>query len=323
MSPSEIHQQDKDLYTVQDFQEWKPPPVKHIIWDGVLDVGHRLQIFGDEGSWKSGLALHMAYSISTGRRWLGFKTSPANVLLIQGEMGMVSMHSRTKKYTDGTKKIYLAKPGDVPNEEARAMELAYPNNVYTQVVEFLHLDEQAGINSVRRKLDEVIMASPQLPVVLILDPLYKMFHHDLTVAHEVTYFQENIDILRHDYNEPTKEGIQRQFAVVFVHHSRKGSVDRDGVKVNQGSDESFGAKQLNWWSDTIMNTSLDTDDDTKTTINLTFTKHGRDAEGLLPKLIKIRWNKDTLHPRVMEKIMPHYPEDELELRGDEELRQLE
>ncbi len=236
---------------------------------------------------------------------------------------MVSMQSREVKYTDGTRKIYLAKPGDVPDELARVDSIAYPSNVYTHVIEFLHLDEQAGISSLRSKLDEVIMHSPQLPIVLIIDPLYKVFHHDLTVAREVTYFQENMDILLHDYNKPSREGIPRQLAITFVHHSRKCGVDLDGNKTPQGSDESFGAKQLSWWSDTILNTTLDTSDETKTTINLTFTKHGRDAEGLLPKLIRLRWNKNTLHPRILDKFMPHYPEDELELRGDEELRQLE
>ena len=321
--PSDIHKADRDLYTIQDFQEWHPPPVKHIIWDGVLDVGHRFQIFGDEGSWKSGLALHMAYSIATGHRWLGFKCSPANVLLIQGEMGMVSMHSRNVKYTDGTRRIYLNKAGDVPNELARAAELAYPPNVYMQIIEFLHLDEQAGVASLRRKLDEVIMHSPQLPIVLIIDPLYKVFHHDLTVAKDVSYFQENMDILRHDYNTPTKEGIYRQLAIVFVHHSRKCGTDRDGNKIPQGSDESFGAKQLNWWSDTVMNSSLDIEDETKTTVNLTFTKHGRDAESVLPKLIRARWNRETLHPRILTRVMPSYPEDEVELRGSELLNALE
>ena len=320
--PSDIHKKDKDLFTIQDLKEWKPPKTRHIIWDGVLDVGHRFQIFGDEGSWKSGLALHMAYSIATGRRWLGFKTSPANVLYIQGEMSMVSMYSRVTKYCDGTKCIYLAKPGYVPDEEVRAMDIAYPSNVYMQVIEFLHLDEQSGIAALRNKLDEVIMHSPQLPIVLIIDPLYKVFHHDLTVAREVSYFQENIDILRHDYNT-IKDGILRQLAVVFIHHSRKCGTDRDGNKVSQGSDESFGAKQLNWWSDTIMNTSLDSEDETKTTIEITFTKHGRDTEGFLPRLIKARWDKDTLHPRIIARIMPQYPEDELELRGNSLLQQLE
>jgi len=285
-------------------------------------VGHKLQIFGDEGSWKSMLATHMTYSVTVGHRWLGFKTSPANVLYIQGEMGMYSVHTRSLKYTSGTKRIYLAKPSDVPDEVRRAEERAYPTNAYTQVVQFFHLDEQAGIASLRRKLDTVITESPDLPIVLILDPLYKMFHHDLTVAKEINYFCENMDLLLHDYNEE-KNGIQRQLAVVFIHHSRKAGTDKDGNRTSQGSEDSFGAKQIAWWSDTIINISLDESDETRTSTDIRFTKHGRDAEGLLPHIIRVRWNKDTLHPHIKERRYPNSPEDDMELRGDAELQSLE
>ena len=320
--PSDIHKRDRDLWTIQDLIDWKPPPIRHIIWDGVLDVGHRLQIFGDEGSWKSMIALHLAYSIARGHRWMGFKTSPANVLIIQGEMGMYSIRTRTTKYCEGTKRIFLSKPGIVPDEQNRANSIAFPSNVYTQVTEFIHLDEQTGIASLRRKLDSIIMESPMLPVVIILDPLYKMFHHDLTVAKDVNYFCENMDLLLHDYNNE-KDGVQRQLSLVFIHHSRKAGVDKEGNRTFQESEDSFGAKQLAWWSDGIIKMSLDANDETRTTTNVTFTKHGRDAEGLLPKLIRLRWHKDTLHPHILQRLMPHYPEDELELRGYIELSQLE
>ena len=320
---SDIHKRDKDLYSIQDLIDWKPPLIRHIIWDGVLDVGHRFQIFGDEGSWKSMLAQHLAYSVATGRRWLGFKTSPANTVYIQGEMGMYSVRTRSLKYCEGTKQIYLSKPGEVPDETKQAMDIAYPTNVYTQVVQFFHLDEQAGIAGLRRKIDEVIMESPALPIVVILDPLYKMFHHDLTVARETNYFCENMDLMLHDYNQ-MKDGCQRQLALVFVHHARKAGVDKDGNRTSQGSEDSFGAKQISWWSDTIIKSTLDEEnDETKATCSLSFTKHGRDAEGILPKSIRVRWDRNTLHPQILSRIMPNHPEDELELRGNQLLEKLE
>lgn len=319
---SDIHKQDKDIFTVSDLRDWKPPPVRHIVSDGVLDVGHRFEIFGEEGSWKSMSATHLAYSIANGHRWFGFKTYPANVIYISGEMGIYSVRNRTLKYCDGSRRIYLAKPGGVPAEAKRADALASPQNVYTQVVQFLHLDEQAGANSLRRKLDEVIMASPQLPIVCILDPIYKMFHHDLTKANEVTYFCENMDLILHDYNLE-KDGVQRQLAIVFVHHARKAGLDKEGNKTSQGSDDSFGAKQLSWWADAILKMELDTVDETQTTVEMRFTKHGRDAEAALPKLIRVRWNRETLHPQVLQRLMPKLPPDEVELRGNELLSQLE
>ena len=311
---SDIHSLDGDLFTVHDLLAWKPPPTRHIVWDGVLDAGHRLQIFGDEGSWKSMSAIHLAYSIANGTRWMGFHTSPATVLYIQGEMGRVSVRNRMEKYCNGTKNIYLAKPLAVPAEAERADKLAYPASVITQVIQFIHLDEQAGISSLRRKVDIIFSQFPNQPLVIILDPLYKMFHHDLTVAKEVSYFCENMDLLLYDYNT-YKNGVQRQLALVFVHHSRKFSTDKDGNRISSGSEESFGAKQLAWWSDTVLNTCLNGDDETKTTVDYIFTKHGRDSEGTLPKLITVRWNKETLHPRILRRLMPSYPEDEIEARG--------
>jgi len=319
---SNLHKKDQELYNIFDLLDWKPPQIRHIIENGVLNPGNKLQIFGDEGSWKSMLAMHMAYSIATGRKWLGFKTSPCNVFLIQGEMGMLSVRNRNVKYCDGTKRIYLSKPGNVPNEESRATKLAYPPNVYNQAIEFFHLDEQSGKASLRKKLDTVIMESPDLPIVIIVDPLYKVFNHDLNVAREVNYFCNNIDLLLHDYNKP-KDGVSRQLAFVFVHHARKAGVDKEGNRTSQGSEDSFGAKQISWWSDCILKSSLEESDKTKTTVRINFTKHGRDAEGFLPELIRTRWNKDTLHPQILARYMPKYPEDDLELRGDMLLSELE
>jgi len=236
---------------------------------------------------------------------------------------MYSVRTRSLKYCEGTKQIYLSKPGEVPDETKQAMDIAYPTNVYTQVVQFFHLDEQAGIAGLRRKIDEVIMESPALPIVVILDPLYKMFHHDLTVARETNYFCENMDLMLHDYNQ-MKDGCQRQLALVFVHHARKAGVDKDGNRTSQGSEDSFGAKQISWWSDTIIKSTLDEEnDETKATCSLSFTKHGRDAEGILPKSIRVRWDRNTLHPQILSRIMPNHPEDELELRGNQLLEKLE
>jgi RecA-family ATPase len=266
--------------------------------------------------------LHMAMSIARGHRWMGFRTRPSNVLLIEGEGSKVAMRNRVSKYCAGTKSIYLATPGDVPAEANRADKIAYPTNVFIDIVQYLHLDEQAGVGSLRRKIDSVISVSPANPLVVIIDPLYKMFHHNLVVAAEVNYFTENMDLLLYDYNS-IKDGFQRQLALVFVHHSRKASLDTDGNKISVGSDESFGAKQINWWSDTVINSSLLEKDRTRTTVQLQFTKHGRDAEKELPEKIIIRWDRGTLHPRILSRAFPSYPDDDIELRGDALLSSLE
>ena len=320
--PSDIHKFDHDLLTIHDLIEWKPPPTQHIIWDGVLDVGGKLQIFGNEGSWKPASALHMAYAVATGRRWFGFRTSPANVIYILAEGGRAAIRHRAIKYCEGTKAIYLAKPDKVPNESQRATNISQPGNVVVRYVDTLHLDEQSGIASLRKNIDTLIMHCPNLPILVIVDPLYRMFHRDLTVAKDMSQFIENIDILLTDYNE-IRQGYQRQLAIMVVHHSRKAGADKDGVIVTHGSDESFGTKELSWWFDTILNINLEEKDATRTLINGEFTKYGRNTEGYLPEFIQLRWDKSTLHPLITVRRMPSIPEDEVELRGQSLLERLE
>lgn len=319
---SEINKLDKDLLSVQDLIDWKPPPLQRIIWNGVLDVGGKFELFGNEGSWKSASALHLAFSVATGRKWLGFKTSPANVIYLVAEGGRAATRNRVVKYCSGTKSIYLAKSGDIPNELARCEALSYPSNVVIRYIDMLHLDEQAGIHSLRRNIDSLIMCSPPLPILVIIDPLYKMFHHDLTKANEMSYFIENIDLLLSDYNRE-KDGYLRQLAVVVIHHPRKVSSDNEGREVRHGSDESFGAKELSWWFDTVMQMNLDPRDKTKASVDVEFTKHGRNAEAALPEYIKLRWDRGTLHPQIITRRMPQIPEDEISLRGNELLANLE
>lgn len=319
--PSEIHKLDRDLYTIQDLVDWKPPPIQHLIW-GVLDIGGKFQIFGNEGSWKSTSALHLAHAVASGNKWLGFKTSPANVIYLTAEGGRAATRNRAIKYCAGTKAIYLAKPGIVPNEKERADKLSYPTNVVIRYVDTLHLDEQSGIASLRKNIDTLIMNCPAIPILVIIDPLYRMFRHDLTVAKDVTHFIENMDILLTDYNEE-RQGYQKQLAIVVVHHPRKPGADKDGNVIRHGSDESFGAKELSWWFDTILNMNLDESDKTKTKVDLEFTKHGRNTEGYLPEYIQLRWDKSTLHPLITVRRMPSFPEDEVELRGQSLLERLE
>jgi hypothetical protein len=119
---SDIHSKDSSLFNIHDLLAWTPPPIHHILGSGVLDVGHRLQIFGDEGSWKSMLVMHMAYSLASGHRRLGFSSTPVNVIYVQGEMGMYSVQSRSLKYCSGTEKIYRVKNSKLPSLDSTACQ---------------------------------------------------------------------------------------------------------------------------------------------------------------------------------------------------------
>ena len=319
--PSDIHSKDNQLYNVQDLIEWKAPPTRSIISDGVLNIGSRLQLFGDEGTWKSALAIHAAFCIATGRRWLGFYTNPANILYIQGEMTLGETKIRIEKYCLGSKNIFIASI-PVTNSTAPASiavapstdSYAYPTNVIIKGIEFYHLDEQSGIGSLRKTVELVLSSLPNLPLVIVIDPLYKMFRRNLLDEKDVKYFTDNIDQMRHDY--PTT-------AYIIVHHSRKASMDAEGNILQQGSSDMFGSAELKWWADTIMRTDLDITDETRTIVNITFSKHSRVAAGYLPHLIRARWDKNTLHPHILARLQPKNPEDELDDRGDDLLKKLE
>lgn len=321
---SDIHKADEKLFTTQDILAWEPPKVRHIIWDGVLNVGSKMEIFGGEGSWKSSLALNLAYSVATGRRWLGFKTSPANVLYIAGERGKEAVRARIERYCQGTASIYIARPGDAPNKEDRVHQLAYPPNVVLRYVDDIqHFDSHAGSESLRKMINLMIQHFPSMPTLVIVDPLYKVFGHDLTSQTDFNEFATHMDLILSEYNKPDeKTKFERQMGLVVIHHSRKESVDKDGNLVRHGANESFGPREKEWWFDTVFSSNLIESDKTKTQIKVELEKYGN-AEKQLPEYFRIRWDRDTLHPQILERKMPSLPEDELESRGQSLLEKLE
>ena len=179
---SEIHSKDKQLYTIQDLLDWTPPTNYRIISGGVLNVKNRMIIFGDEGSWKSILALHTAHCIARGSRWLGFRTNRSNVLRLQVELPMYTDRERTDKYCAASKQTYIARDrhenvtsAELDSLDAKATEYAYPL-VISRTEQFIHIDESSVWDSLRRNIQLCISELPSLPLVVILYPLYKMFN---------------------------------------------------------------------------------------------------------------------------------------------------
>ena len=314
--PSDIHSRRSHLYTIQDLADFHPPTTRDIISDGVLSVGTRMMMFGEAGTWKSNAAIHAAFCIASGRRWFGFDTSVCNVLLVQGEMTLAHTKERIEKYCIGTKKIFLSNPAHSEAEE-EAITCAYPPNVVVEAIEFLHLDENSGYQSIMQDITELVRSYPKRPAVLIVDPFYKVFRHDLIKEDEVKYFLDNMDLLRSDKKLIDACG---GVGIILVHHAKKPTLDRDGNPVSAGTSDMYGSAGLDWWADTILRTELDVHDETRSTIRMTFTKHSRVSDSYLPKEIIARWNKDLLHPRTLSRRMPQFPEDEIESRGSLDLQ---
>lgn len=321
---STIHDKDKQLFTTSDILSWTPPPHYRIISGGVLNVKNRMLIFGDEGSWKSILALHTAHCLSRGSRWLGFYTYPANVLRLQVELPMYTDRERIEKYCVASKHIYLARDNhtsvtadELDNLDAKATAYAYPEFAINRTEQFIHIDESSGWESLRRNIYTCIAELPNLPLVVILDPLYKMFNRNLSDEADLKPLLDKIDLIMEDASKSIP-GV----SFIIVHHTRKAKTDDQGKPINMESQDATGSRALLRWVDTILRIDPHPSDSTLTRVTAKFTKH-RNAEDVLP-VLTIRWNRSTLHPQILSRSMPKYEdEDELELRGELDLAQLE
>lgn len=320
---SDIHDKDRQLYTISDLLEWKPPYHTHIISSGILNTKNRMIIFGDEGSWKSILAVHTGHCIARGSDWLGFRTYPSNVLRVQVELPMYIDRERLDKYCTSSKKIYLARDGRTDILPAQADELdmkanmyAYPENYISRTEQFMHIDESIGWESLLRNIRLLISELPNIPLVVILDPLYKMFSRDINEETDVKPLLDKVDLIMEDVKESA--GI----SFIIVHHTRKSKTDESGVPIAMGSQDATGSRAWMRWADTILRIDPDINDKTMTRITATFTKH-RNAESVLPT-IRIKWDRDTLHPHILQRIFPKYEDEgEVSERGELGLAQLE
>ncbi len=319
---SNIHNRDKQLYTISDLLDWTPPKNYRIISGGVLNVKNRMIIFGDEGSWKSILVLHTAHCIARGSRWLGFRTNLSNVLRMQVELPMYIDRERIEKYCIASKQIYLAKDkqkevtsAELDRLDNRATDYAYPL-VVNRTEQFIHIDESSGWESLRRNIQTCIEMLPELPLVVILDPLYKMFNRDLSKEVDVMPMLDKIDLLMEDASKSIP-GV----SFIIVHHTRKAKTE-GGKPIYMGSQDATGSRALVRWADTVLRIDPDPRDPTLTTVKATFTKH-RNAEDVLPVLV-LRWNRGTLHPQILSRMIPRQEDDEeLEQRGELDITKLE
>ena len=320
---SDIHDKDKQLYTVTDLLSWKPPKYTRIISSGVLNTKNRMIIFGDEGSWKSILATHTGFCIARGSEWLGFKTYPSNILRLQVELPLYIDRERHDKYCIASKNIYLARDGkkevtseQLDNLDNAATYYAYPDNYITRTEQYIHIDESQGWESLLRNIRLLISVMPNSPLVVILDPLYKMFNRDINEETDVKPLLDKIDLIMEDVRDTV--GV----SFIIVHHTRKSKTDESGIPIAMGSQDATGSRAWMRWADTILRIDPDMNDKTQTRVTATFTKH-RNAETPLP-IIRIRWDRDTLHPHILQRVFPKYEDEgEISERGESGLAQLE
>ena len=196
-----------------DFLAWKPPHITQIIGNGLLIPQGKMIIFGPYKSWKSMTAIDLAFKLSTGNPWLGFKTTLSTVLVIQLEIPKAEYQKRVNKYCFGN-------------------QLSPLNNLFLVSIRNLKLDKGWGI-----ALLEQWIAETKANIVIV-DPIFKVSSGRLTDEYDVRQLEDRLDdvIERH------------KVSFVLIHHEGKDWVI-DGERYDRGADASFGSVFFGAWVD--------------------------------------------------------------------------
>jgi RecA-family ATPase len=251
---------------MKEFLSWNPPKVREIISNGILLPQSRLVIHGKFKSWKSMLAMHTAFCISTGTPWFDFNVAQEEVLVIQVEVAEIAYHKRCKKY-----ELYNCSGSDT-------------SHLWVASEQFQKFDASWGMSELDRDIAKCGAK------VIVIDPLYKIMSGDLNDGKDVMRLFDNLDILIDKH----------KCSIILVHHERKSSIDgRIG-----GSEEMTGSQYISNWADTVIGISrqsADWDDPVK--LRLDFNAM-RNAESF-PAPLKIKISReDLVFKKDMEVLIP-------------------
>uniref|UniRef100_A0A6M3JNZ8 Putative ATPase domain containing protein n=1 Tax=viral metagenome TaxID=1070528 RepID=A0A6M3JNZ8_9ZZZZ len=252
---------------------WKAPYRSDaIIEDGILLPGTVMMLFGAAGTWKTMNVFHLAYSISMGKDWFGFDTSPATVFCHQVELPKALYRDRFLKYRTGNK-------------------LTSGNIFFTTPDDDVLLDTTFGISELIKNIEEVKRraSDPKLPLVIILDPLYLYLSGHISDEYDVRKFQRNVNSIRRKYNA----------TFIIIHHSRLTRVDAGGDTVDLGAEEIMGSSYWNNWLDTILRIKVVNPFSGSDIVYMTFNKT-RNAQSFLAGF-KVKWNRSNLVPEIIDR----------------------
>jgi len=260
------------VYSLQELLALKFPDRKELIENGLLLPGTGNIIVGSAKSWKSLLSMHLGYCLSTGKKWLGFRTSQCATYRYQLEMTLPDEVGRVKQYMSTLESTN----GNLPK------------NMFFSTERYIKLNTGYGKKEMEKVVEIAVSRSPDKHLVLIIDPIYIAIAGRISDDYEVQKFLDNINDLRGKYN----------ITVILVHHTRKIRVDSYGNIIDQGSEETMGSSYLMNWVDTMMRVRLLDPNTTKQRVELTFPL-ARHARKQLPNSIELMWDKKRLKPVVV------------------------
>lgn len=268
--------------SVHQLINWQPKLQKAIIGEGILLPETRLMIFGQAKAWKSILSLHTAFILATGADWFGFKTTKAATLKYQAELPKAIDRDRVAKYAKFAN--------------------SYPDSVFFKTPqERVKLDTSWGIASLNRDIAEVKSRCPDYHVVLILDPLYKLFAGHISDEYDVKKFQDNLDESKEKYS----------MSIIIIHHSRLVRTDTSGNIIDLGAEEAMGSSYWNNWIDTMVRVKLLNPYTGADRVEVSF-ELARNAQAELPSF-QVHWPRANLQPMVTKRSQAEY--EELSIRN--------
>jgi RecA-family ATPase len=203
--------------TISELLAWEPPRVSEIIGDGILWPGTKALMYGSFGTFKSMIAMHTGFCLTTNRRWFGHDVNRAPTMMLQLEIPKMLFKERVKKYLIGNK-------------------LLAPPDYWVITEPDLVLDRGYGIQA----MDTLI--STFKPKVVIIDPIYKIMAGDMNNNAEVKPVLDLFDRWIKLYN----------ISIILVGHPRKPSKEELSDGLDYGGYELMGGSYWANWFDTMI-----------------------------------------------------------------------
>ena len=205
-----------NFYNLEEFLSLPAPNIKAIVEPQILVPGGSLIIYGKAATFKSWLAIDLAFSINSGADWLGyFPTKPKKVLVFQTEQASFMYQKRIKTYYQHWNRGIL-EPTRLQFHNSVGVNFTDPRN---QALIEAHIKEYR-------------------PDVFILDNLFR-----------VTPTSDSDEVaIKNIFNRFAVWQEEYRCSFVIIHHPRKEGVEE------RGFDDMRGSGILNNWVDTILRT---------------------------------------------------------------------
>lgn len=183
-----------DFVNVKERYKTGRPPLKPCVIDGLLRYGHKMLISGPSKAGKSFLQIELAIAIAEGRSWLGMQCKQGRVIYVNFELDEDSCTNRIFDVYDA-----IGYPSDTTDTWSDNLE------VWNLRGKAVAMDKLAP-SLIRR-------ARKTNPLVIILDPIYKVITGDENSAEQMALFCNQFD----------KVATEVGCSVIYCHHHSKGA----------------------------------------------------------------------------------------------------